>query len=409
MKILQINSCHYRRGGADVVYLNTIGILRKNGDEVIEFSQVSEQNEKSDYSDYFVENLDVLNASFLNKVLKTPALIYSIESSKKLTSLIEKYRPEIAHIHLYKGILTASILSTLKKLNIPTVITLHDYSLLCPRNILYDADNKVCELCIKSTTLNCIRKRCNRKNLFYSTVNWMEFGINNYVFKPHDHFSKIICVSKFNLEKHSQLKNIENKLVHLYNFFPDFSTVLPNSTKGSYFLFFGRLSLEKGLKTLILAFIKSGASHLKIVGTGPLEDELKDMIVSQKITNIEILGFKKGKELQELIQNASFIIVPSEWYENNPMTIVEGYSYGKPVIGSCIGGIPELIEDGKTGFNFEMGNVDELAEKLSVAQNITQQEYAIMSVKSREFALKNFSETIHYEKLMDIYRDVLKH
>ena len=408
MKILQINNCHQRRGGADVAYLNTIDLLRRNGNQVFEFSQLAKENIESDYSNTFVDNFAPLEFTIVKKILKTPRQLYSFEASKKLLNLIEKERPDIAHIHLYKGVLTASILRVLKKYKIATCITLHDYSLLCARNILFDGDNKICEKCITSSSINCILKRCNRKNLMYSIVSYLEYNINNTIFRPEKSFKKIIAVSKFNFQKHSLKESLKDKLVHLYNFFPGLEETKPNPIKGNYFLYYGRLSNEKGLNTLISAFSKlDDRFQLKVIGTGPLKEDLEATVKSLGINNIEFHGYKTGDELNQIIKNSSFVIVPSEWYENNPMTIVEGYSMGKPVIGSNAGGIPELISDYNTGFSFEMSNPNDLIKKIIFAQNINQVEYAVMSEKARLFAEHNFSEKLHYKKLMDIYKEML--
>lgn len=410
MKILQINNCHYRRGGADVVYLNTIDLLKEKGQEVIEFSQSSDKNETTQFADNFVEYYDVLNLSFIKKIKKSPRLLYSVESGKKLADLIEKTKPDIAHIHLYKGILTASILPVLKKYKIPVALTLHDFSLLCPRNLLFDGENKICEKCITSTTFNCIIKRCNRKNFFFSTMSFLEYNLNNNFYKPEDYFNKIISVSKFNYQKHSLRENLKPRLTQLYNFFPNIDAVKTSNIKGNYFLFFGRLSIEKGLNTLFAAAkLIDKSIKIKVAGTGPMEEELKQRLYLENIDNIEMLGYKTDTDLEILISNSSFIIVSSECYENNPMTIVEGYSYGKPVIGSRIGGIPELIEEGTTGYQYEMGNHTELSEVITKANSLSDNSYKAISGNAREFAIENFSDTGHYQKLMEIYKTMLVH
>lgn len=391
-----------------MVYLNTVTLLEQNGQEVMEFSQLSDKNEPTTYEDNFVENYDVLNLPFIQKVRQAPRLLYSAEAGKKLSALLEKERPDIAHIHLYKGILTVSILPVLKKHNIPIVITLHDFSLLCPRNLLLDGNNKICEKCITSTTFNCILKRCNRKNLFFSTMSFLEYNLNNNVYKPENYFKKIISVSKFNFKKHSLRENLAPRLEQLYNFFPGINDVAHKPFKGDYFLFFGRLSVEKGLSTLISAARLVGNSvKIKIVGTGPLEESIQAQLADEGISNIEMLGYKTGGDLERLIAGCSYIIVSSECYENNPMTIVEGYAYGKPVIGSRVGGIPELIEDGATGYQYEMGNTEELADIIKKAQHLGAEQYEQMSVNARKFAVDNFSDSIHYQKLMNIYQSVL--
>lgn len=157
--------------------------------------------------------------------------------------------------------------------------------------------------------------------------------------------------------------------------------------------FFGRISEEKGIPTLLKAICKLPDVKLKLAGTGPLLDSLK----AQCPPNTEFLGFKQGKELQSLIHGASFVIVPSEWYENNPMTIIESYTIGTPVIGSDIAGIPELIDEGDTGFTFKPKSPEDLRSVISKALNINEERYEEMVKNCRAFAETNFSETEHYK------------
>ncbi len=406
MKILYINNCHYRRGGADVVYLNTGELFEKMGHEVYYFSTVSAKNEDSNSSEYFVKDVDALHVGFLKQLFYTPRKLYSPASAKNLAGLLKKTKPQVAHIHLYKGGLTASILPVLKKHKIPTVITLHDYSLLCPRNIFLDGNGNLCEKCLTLTTLNCVINRCNRKNLFYSTINYLEFELNNSLMHSEDYFDRIICVSKFNFNKHLSRKNLVSHLRHLYNFFPKLSEAIPDHRKGDYFIYFGRLSKEKGILSLLKAWkLVDKDLRLLVVGEGTMQNEIVSEINNSGLANVELLGYKTGIELKELILKSSFVLVPSEWYENNPMTIIEGYALGKPAIGSNIGGIPELISENETGYLFESGNIAQLAAKIILASQISDEEYKKMSVNARQFANTNFDEMEHYKNLLKIYEE----
>jgi glycosyltransferase involved in cell wall biosynthesis len=408
MKILQINNCHYRRGGADAVYLNTAELLTEMGDEVVFFSTIAKENVITQDSKYFVKKIDFLDLSTTNKFFKTPRYLYSRESGKKLQYLLNNEKPDIAHIHLYKGDLTVSILKVLKSNKVPIVITLHDYSLLCPRNILLDGDNKICEKCINGSPLFCLIKRCNRKSLALSAVNTLEYYYNNSYFRPEYYFDKIITPSKFLYNKHLFKKRLVNKLVHLYNFSPIVKDAVQNPVKGSYFLFYGRMSQEKGLHTLVKTWMKLPTTYnLKIVGVGPIINEISDIVNSNHLNNVEIVGYKSGEELNEIIKNCSYVLVPSEWYENNPMTVIECYSYGKPVIVSEIGGLPEIVVNGKTGYTFIMGNEEDLYGKLVEANSLSKEDYKVKSDEARAFALRNFSEQIHYENLINIYKEAI--
>ncbi|NOX81252.1 MAG: glycosyltransferase family 4 protein, partial [Deltaproteobacteria bacterium] len=136
----------------------------------------------------------------------------------------------------------------------------------------------------------------------------------------------------------------------------------PNYDNQGYAIFLGRLSQEKGVATLLQANrLSDSRLPLKIIGTGPLLGEL-----SREYPEVEFMGYRSGQELKNLVANAAFVVVPSECYENCSMVVLEAMALGKPVIGSRIGGIPEQIEDGRTGFLFEMGNVKELARKIDI-------------------------------------------
>jgi glycosyltransferase involved in cell wall biosynthesis len=407
MRVLLVNNCHYRRGGADVVYLNTGELLSKMGHDVSYFSTNSPKNEPTRYSEYFIDDIDALELSFTRQLLSTPRKLYSFKAKRNIEKLICDTKPEIAHIHLYKGGLTASILPVLRRNQIPVIITLHDYSLLCPRNILIDGDGNICEKCLNNP-FYCVLKRCNRKNIFYSTINYIEYEINNKIFKPQKYFNRIICVCKFNCQKHYMKPKLRNKLVHIYNFSPKINTIVLDHKKGEYFLYFGRLSDEKGVKTLLKAWKGLDSRYkLKIAGDGKLYQEFAKEVRDHKEGNIDLLGYKTGEELKGIVRNTSFVIIPSECYENNPMTIIEAYSMGKPVIGSNVGGIPEILIDKKTGFLFEMRNVADLVSKINHAFSITAEEYELLSKAAQEFANDQFSEESHYTQLIKVYTEVI--
>jgi glycosyltransferase involved in cell wall biosynthesis len=410
MKILQINNCNFNRGGADVVYLNTGALLKSNGNDVSYFSIKNELNYNTKFEKYFVEGVDFLNISFLKKVLHFFRFFYSNESKLKLSKLIKDYSPQIAHIHLYKGGLTPSILSVLKKHKIPVIITLHDYGFIDPHNLLLDGNLNISEKCITGSAFNCVRDKSNRNSYLLSLVSTFEYIFHSKFFPFDKYFNTIVAVSKFSQAKHLESTKFKWTIDHLYNFSPLLYIINePITKKSSYILYFGRLSKEKGIKTLIKAFARlKGEIKLKVVGTGSLEMELKKYIYDNNISNIEMVGHQSGDILHKLIKEAFYVVVPSEWYENNPMTIIESYCFGVPVIGSRIGGIPEIIDEGETGFTYKMGNVDDLIITINKAINLSEDEYITMKQNARLFAEKNFSPSNHYKDLMRLYNRTIE-
>jgi len=410
MKILQINNCHYRRGGADVVYLNTIQLLEDKNQQVLCFSQRSSKNVHSEFEKYFIENIRYFNGSILERIKSVPRFFYSSEAKSKLAQLLDFEKPDVAHIHLFKGDLTASILVAIKKLKIPMVLTLHDYGLICPHNLLLDGKGNICERCIKGNAFNCIRYRCNRHNIILSSISAAEFIFNKTFFNFKNYFSKIFTVSNFAYQKHiTAFPDHRKRFVHLYNFYPRLETTIPNYIKGNYLFFFSRLSKEKGTLTLLKALKKIDENvHIKIAGTGAEEKDLLAFRDQEGLANVEFCGHTEGEKLTSLIKNASFILIPSEWYENNPLTVIEAYTLGKPVIASNIGGLPEIVIDGETGFLFKMGSSTELSEIIKKANNLSQEEYEVLAKNARKFAEEHFNENSHFEKLFEVYQEVIK-
>jgi len=402
IKVLLINRIHYVAGGADRVYLNTGNLLNENKHKVAYFSTLDSQNIKSEYSNFFIKNNHPKKKSFLKKTSSILTYLYNFEASRNLSKLINEFKPDIAHLHLFYGIQTSSILKTLKKHKVPIVITLHDYKLICPTNLNLDRHGNICEKCVSSKFYNCSLKLCSNGKLFESLILTIEAYLRKFVIDPLLLVDRFIFVSQFCLNKHTAYDTrYVNNSSHLYNF-TEF-TPTKTTQKGEYILYYGRLSREKGIKTLINAAIKTN-TKLQIVGDGPLKKEILEAINEAEL--ITYLGFISGTELTELIEKSSFVAVPSEWYENNPMTVVESFSLGKPVIGSKIGGIPELVNK-NTGLIFEAGNTVELSDRLMEIKQMSLGEYRNMSNNCREFAKLHFSKQQHYKQLVDIYKSVI--
>lgn len=402
MKILLINNTHYVGGGADRVYINTASLLKERGREVVFFSTTHENNLETDSSIYFVDKKDNRQANFIDKIKGVKDYLYNYETTQKLNELIKNEKPDIAHIHLFYGGLSSSVLKTLKNNHIPIVKTVHDYRLLCPANAFLNSKNEICEKCKPKKYYNCFVNKCSDNNVFYSSILTMEGYLRKHLIDPLEYISHFIFVSNFSKEKHIEYDlRYKEKSSHLYNF-----TSIPAKEKvyrGDYFLFFGRLSKEKGIVTLLKAFSKLNLK-IKVVGDGPIKNEMEEVY---KTKNIDFLGHRSGDELTDIVRNSSYVIVPSEWYENNPMTIIESYSLGKPVIGAKIGGIPEIVINKKTGFLFESRNINELIDKVNYANGVSSNVYSELSNNAKDFALSNFSEENNYQHLIKVYDTVI--
>jgi glycosyltransferase involved in cell wall biosynthesis len=406
MKILQINNYHYIRGGSDRVYFETAKLLEKHGHEVLFFSIKDQESEKHYCDKYFVKPFDYQNVGTITKLQMTAKFIFNSEAREKLELLIQNEKPDIAHLHIFYGYLTSSILPILKKHNIPMVMSVHEYKMLCPVSIMRDLRGEICQKCADGNYLYCIAGKCNKNNLAFSLVSAMECFIRDRFFAYEEHIDRFIMVSQFILDKHVQYRpSIAPKSRQIYNFI-DLGNA-PVFMHENYYLYFGRLSREKGVMTLLRAWRNFPDIRLKIVGTGDIEKDAKQYIEEHQMSNVELVGFLSGDRLFDVVKRAKFIIVPSEWYENNPMNVIESFALGKPVIGARIGGIPELIQEDFNGYLFESGDADDLTNTVKKAESVSDDAYVRLGKNARVFAEENFNETKHYDELIKVYEELL--
>lgn len=397
MKVLLINNIFYRKGGSEAVFFNTAELLKKHGHKVVFFSFKRPENIECEQSEYF--------PGLGGKVSQLKNYFWNTEAARQLERLIVAEKPDVAHVHLIWGGMSPSIFGVLKRHHVPLVHTVHDYRMVCPAYTFKNNTGEICEKCGGGKFLNCLKDRCAKGSLLQSVLMTAEMYLRNAKHHPVDNMAGFVFVSKFAQKKHLQYdkKFATVKNIVLYNYTTPMLECAEK--KGDYYLYYGRLSYEKGISTLLKVFSKHPELKLKVVGSGPIERELK---AKHALPNVEFIGYKSGKELFSLVRDARFVCVPSEWYENNPMTIVEAYSLGTPVIGSRMGGIPEIISEGKTGFTFECGNLSDLELQIEKANALNEEEYATMADAAYKFYEQNFSEDHHYEELMRFYEEVMK-
>jgi glycosyltransferase involved in cell wall biosynthesis len=402
MKILLIHGVHFPAGGADKVYLNTGELLERYGHEVIYFSFKNKKNIYCLQEKYFLEEPSKFRV-FLN-------MFYNKQAAIKIEQLIHDEKPDIAHLHSFWGGMTPSVCIVLRKYNIPIVHTVHDYNLICPVTTSIDSKGNICEECRGKYFYKCAYKRCFKGSFIKSFILASALFFRNKFYNPLQVIDGFVFVSRFAYNQHLKYMpelNKSNSII-LFNFNPITPVPKPEKFIRKYFLFLGRLSYEKGLFTLIGAFSRLRDVKLKIVGTGPQETILKDTVRKSGADNIEFAGFKSGDELKSIISDASFNIVPSEWWENNPLSVIEAYSAGVPVIGSKVGGIPEIIVEGKTGYLFEMKNVDHLTKVVTIANSLSDEEYVTMSDNASKFASEKFSKEQYINVLIDFYEKMIQ-
>lgn len=409
MKVLLINNYFSNTGGADV-YTYAVGkLLREYGHEVFFFATNKQPffEENYEHAKYFPESVDYKLLSKFELIKQNLKPFYNFDAAKKLDLYLKLIKPDIVHCNCIFFTLSPSILNACYKNNIPVVMTLHGPQLMCPSVKMMYKTEAFCkdELCISGNPIHCIINKCVDKSLIKSIGISAEFLFRK-IHRLYDRVSAFICPSNA-ISELAFRSGIPEKKLNVINNFTDKSNYnkLPEYSNKGYFLFVGRLSKEKGVTYLIDAMSKLPEIKLHIVGTGPDEKEIIDYARNFNTANIEFLGFKSGQELETEYKNCIATILPCNWFENFPTTIIESFIYGKPVIGSKIGGIPEMIDNGLHGLIFEPGNIDELVNAIRLLYQ--DRELVIkMGGNGREKAELQYNPALYYSKLINVYDSV---
>lgn len=366
MRILFINKFLYPNGGSETYIFKLGEYLQTLGHEVQYFGMEHEGRCVGNTANVYTKDMDFHGGSKLSKLIYPIKTIYSSEARRKLRIVLNDFKPQILHINNFNYQLTPSIILEIQKWRkegneCRIIFTAHDYQLICPNHMCNNPNTgENCEKCLGGHFFYCIKGKCIHESTIKSAIGMVEatFWKINGVYKYID---VMICCSEFMKRKMDSNELFKCKSVTLHNFVD--KVEWKKTAKKNYILYFGRFSKEKGIKTLANVCKELPDVQFIFAGTGPLEDDIS------AIPNIKNVGFKQGKDLEMLIREARFSIYPSEWYENCPFSVMESQIFGTPVLGSNIGGIPELIQVNKTGELFESGNESELKEKIKKLWN----------------------------------------
>lgn len=406
MKILFVNKYYHPSGGPEKVLLQSKEKLESLGNKVILFSMQHPRNLKTPYSRYFVCNVDYNGSNSLwNKAKMSLNIFYSLEAKKKMELLLEEEKPDLAHLHNIYHQISPSILPVLKKKGIPVVMTLHDFKLVCP-NYTFLREGNPCEGCEGKHFYKAVLHRCVKNSYWKSLICSLEMYLHRFLKLYQKYVDQFIVLSEFSKEKMVLYGLPEGKITYLPNY-----TELPSNGSdvnlNRYILFLGRLSQKNGILTLIQAMEKLKGVPLIVAGEGELLPVLKEYVKEKKMDNVSFTGFLNGAKLEATIENSLFLVFPAICYHNCPMSILESFAHAKPVIGSNLGSVSELIEDGINGLLFESKNVQELAEKIRYLYHhplLAQK----MGISARKKIEEKYSEERYYKKLIGIYNSLTK-
>ncbi len=373
MRIIIANYRYFIAGGPEKYMFKFMDAARKMGIEVIPFSVNNPQNEETPYSKYFAKprSNQLMYAdtqkSIGNMIGMVRATVWNYDAENRLRKLIRDTEPDAVYILHEVNHLSPSIIRAAKKEGVRVVHRISDFFMFCPK---YDflCENEICEACLHGDYKKAIERKCVKgsKAGTILRVLAMKLYARTKVFDDVDQF---ICTCEFSKNKLIE-GGVPAEKISCVPTFIDSSKITPCFENDKYFLFLGRMAHQKGTIYAIEAmkYLKDTEYVLKI--TGQISDSEEDQkiwkyIQENRLENkVVFTGFKHGKELEELISRSTCIVCPAIWYENMPNTVIEAYAYGKPVVASRVGSLAEIVEDGKTGFLFEMRNSKDMAEKL---------------------------------------------
>ncbi len=387
-RLLNINNYHYRRGGSDVVYLEHGAMFEALGLECGWFAMKHPKNLPTRWDVHFIDEIEFgHDYSPARKMVMAAKVVWSWEARARLALLLDEFPTDIAHLHCIYHHHSPAILPLLSSRGIPAVMTAHDLKIACPAYKMLNQGG-ICERCREGSVVNVLRHRCIRDSVAASAIVAVESGVHRLLDTWRRHLRCVVCPSRFFLEKFVEWGWRREQLVHIPNWV-DAAAFRAEPQPGSSALYFGRLAPEKGLKTLIRA-AHAAKAPLQLAGTGPEEAELRALAVELG-ADVQFLGFVAGAALHETVRNARCVVMPSEWYENAPMMVLEAMALGKPVIGARIGGIPEVVVEGETGLLYASGSVDELALQLGVVKSMPDAALAALGRAARAHVEQRFS------------------
>lgn len=391
MRILLANKFYYRRGGDCIYMLNLEQLLNAHGHETAVFAMQYPDNLPTPWSKYFPSEIRFSPGPGMVEAFLRP--FGTREVKRKFNALLDDFKPDVVHLNNIHSQLSPIIAELAHKRRIKVVWTIHDLKLLCPRYDCLRNGTSICEECFtdkhKVLEYKCMKSSRTASFLAYrEALKWNRRRLENC----SDLF---VCPSQFMADKMAQGGFCKKKLHTLCNFIDVEKCKKSSYTeKEDYYCFIGRISHEKGVQTLIEA-ANQLPYRLKIIGGGPLEGKIKSLANP----DIEFMGFRQWEEIKEIAGRARFSVIPSEWYENNPLSVIEAQCLGTPVLGARIGGIPELIEEGVSGLCFESKNVEDLKDKI---KDMFAASFDYNTIART--AQTRYNSEAYYQKLIGLYK-----
>ena len=385
MKVLQVyNEQRSRFGGEPTVIDATMRVLLQNGHEPRLVMRSSRP----------------LENSILKRMNAFWGGVYNVSAYREMRRLIEKDRPDLVHVHSVYPMFSPSILVACRRKNVPVVMTVHSHNLTCPTWYhLYKGS--VCEDCVGGHEYRCVIKNC-RNNILESSAYALRSSVARRFRLFHDNVNVLIALTPFAKAKLLQAGFREDQVAVVPNPGP-VREAAADPSAGKYVAFAGRISSEKGIDTLLSAAAQMPDVPFKVAGDGPALLEMK----GKAPRNVDFVGRLGSDELNEFYARSRILVMPSVWFEQFPMVVLEAMARALPVIGSRIGGLPEIIEEGLTGSLFEPGNPEDLVRQVRRLWE-NPQLCRQMGIAGRQKVMREYNEDAYFHNLMAVYQAAIQ-
>ena len=403
MRILHVNKFLYRRGGAEGYMFDVAALQRADGHEVAHFGMAHPQNEPMPYAEHFPSHLEFEPPppDTAGKVRGMGRMIWSRSARRGIEAVLDDLRPDVVHLHNIYHQLSPSVLAPIRRRGIPAVMTLHDYKLACPTYRFLD-HGRPCEACLAHRFWEPLRKRCNTGSLAASAVNAAELSLHTLsgAYAPVSVFA---CPSRFLEAKMRQGKVFPDRLRWIPNFVDVGGVPRAVEAGNGRVAYAGRLSDEKGVDTLVEAVAATPGLEVDIAGEGLIRPDLEALATELGVADrVRFLGRLPLAAVQDLLRASSVAVCPSRWYENQPLAILEAFACGVPVVGTGLGGIPELIEPGVDGAIVPPNDPRALGAALRDLTERPDRAHAL-GAAGRAKVERAFSSGLHLERLWRLY------
>lgn len=377
---------------------------KRAGFDVHALSTLSDTNLSSRDKKRFVKRYDLSKSEgALIDLKKAANYLWNFEAETAMEKALTDLKPDVVHLHNIYHHLSTSILKPIRKHKVCCVQTLHDLKLACPNYRMY-TEGSICERCKNGRYSEAIKHHCISPKFFPNALAAAEMGFTKFRHAYERTVHAFICPSDFMAQKMIDWGEPASKFKVVRM---PVTMRKPAFRGGGYLFAAGRLSTEKGYDLLIRAAAKVPEIKIKIAGRGPLQDELQDLIKELGVGNVELVGFKRGLDLANLYRKAEAYVACPIGYENSPLTVLDAIGYGLPIIATRIGGLPEMLEDEKSGFLVDRGNLDAWVRTLKRFAALTKEERDNMASASHKFAEKKYPDAAgHAEFIEEIYKSL---